>query len=197
MSAPGALPWAAESTALVSISGSGAGGRVCPVFVRRSMSGTHRRARKRFSLAVRHRFFWQDKRNGVGKIRPQVRSTWTATKDAVLETAKGRGLPPKRVFGYFLHEQKVPRGRLWNSLDRLQGLRPCCPLRPPAGGQLPHEGGSQGPCGPPPPPGGAGAGTHFPLAYFRKYAILYAKLVCAVHTANPTDRTLGGYTLVR
>ena len=34
---------------------------------RRSMSGMRRRAGQRFSLAVRHRFFWQDKRNGVGK----------------------------------------------------------------------------------------------------------------------------------
>ena len=40
---------------------------------RRSMSGMRRRAGQRFSLAVRHRFFWQDKRNGVGKIRSQGR----------------------------------------------------------------------------------------------------------------------------
>ena len=56
---PGALPWAAEGAAFVSMNGNGAGGREHPDFTRRSMNGRHRRARKRFSLAVRHRFFWR------------------------------------------------------------------------------------------------------------------------------------------
>ena len=49
-----------------------------------------------------------------------------------------RARPPERVFGYFLHEQKVPRRRPgWASMDR-KGPGPCPvhPLRP---------------CGPPPP----------------------------------------------
>ena len=36
--------------------------------------------------------------------------------DRPLVGAPSGDTPPKRVFGYFLHEQKVPRRRLWNGL---------------------------------------------------------------------------------
>ena len=46
--------------------------------------------------------------------------------------------------------------------------------------------------------GAAAARQKLPLAYFKKYVILYDKLVCAVCSANPTDCIfLGGHTFVR
>ena len=98
----GALPWAAGSAAtLVGTSGSGKRRFVCPVFVRRSMSGMHRRARKRFSLDFKNRFFWRIQKKWFLENTSQRRSLWlTGSRASALSDppppAAAQPPPPSR-----------------------------------------------------------------------------------------------------
>ena len=67
MGQPGALPWAAEGAASVGISGSGAGCREYPDFVRRSIEGRTKGPVSAFLWRSDTVSFGAVKRNGVGK----------------------------------------------------------------------------------------------------------------------------------
>ncbi len=73
----GALPRAVESNVLVGISGSGAGGRMCPVLVRRSLNGTHRRTSEALFFGGPTPFLLAlSKEMGSGKLVPKGVSPW-------------------------------------------------------------------------------------------------------------------------
>ena len=81
------------------------------------------RLQRRFSLAARHRFFWQDKRNGVERQdRP---STPAQRNDAHVQGEEkggtpGEGSPLDPLMRLCEQKRGGPR-----SVERGQGLRPC------------------------------------------------------------------------
>ena len=72
----GALSWAAEGPVFIRMSGSGAGCREYPDFVRRSIEGRTKGPVSAFLWRSDTVSFGAVKRNGVGKIASQGRSPW-------------------------------------------------------------------------------------------------------------------------
>ena len=101
-------------------SGSGRGCFGYPAFARRSIEGRIKGPAQRFSLAVRHRFFWRcQKKWGRENRSPKAKPL---------------------AFAYFSHERKVGRRRL-GSLNGFHGLGPLkkAPRRDPGGGLSYHK----------------------------------------------------------
>ena len=83
--------------------------------------------KKRFSLAARHRFFWQDKRNGVEwqdkPSPPTQRNGAHAPSKKIKGGTPGEGSPLDPLLRFIKHK-RIPR-----SAERGQGRCPC--TRPP------------------------------------------------------------------